>query len=162
MRTRLNPTLLLVFAACFAPTASAQVFKCQQPGGLVTYSDKPCNVANRGPVLDRTTDAPDRGSRESFSKDAVLRTLPPKESTSKEAAAKPADGERVVTARADADVPAGRSAAPPDTPNADSLQLRALGPNQALDRQGRVYNRVPNGYLDANGTFYAGLASGHR
>ena len=40
--------------------------------------------------------------------------------------------------------------------------LRALGPDQALDSQGKVYKRTAGGYIDGQGTFVPGVARGHR
>ena len=144
MRLHLGHCLTLALLASLPTLSAAQVFKCTQSSGLVTYSDKPCHIVSRNPVLERSTDQVEK--------------VAPKEP----------DTGRLVTARAEPDAnksatsPAPAAPAAPPAPTAESLQLRALGPSQALDRQGKVYNRVANGYIDANGTFYAGIATGHR
>ena len=40
--------------------------------------------------------------------------------------------------------------------------LRALGPDKAIDRNGRVYYRVTGGYADKTGVLIPGVAQGHR
>jgi len=99
----------LAAAALLLATASvqAQVFKCQQDSGLVTYSDKPCHIKttlNDVKSIDKVED---------------------------------------------------------EMPSAASL-LRALGPDKAIDKSGRVYTRVPGGYVDKYGLRIPGVAQGHR
>lgn len=111
-RTRTHPRLLAsalaLAAAAFAPAGvQAQVFKCQQDSGLVTYSDKPCHIKttlNEVKSIDKVED---------------------------------------------------------EMPSAATL-LRALGPDRAIDKSGKVYTRVPGGYVDKYGLRISGIASGHR
>jgi hypothetical protein len=134
MRTHDLFLFALLTLALFAAPASAQVFKCKQSSGLIVYSDKPCEFAPQ------TTDVRLVRSREESS-----------------AAVVPAS-EQKAAATADASA-ATKPAAPAG--NASTL-LRAMGPDQALDRDGKVYKRTAGGYLHESGIFIAGVARGHR
>ena len=100
--------LLAAIAASLAPSgASAQVFKCQQDSGLVTYSDRPCDIKttlNDVKSIDKVED---------------------------------------------------------ELPTAATL-LRALGPDKAIDKSGKIYTRVNGGYVDKYGIRISGVAKGHR
>jgi hypothetical protein len=100
--------LLAGIAAALTPVgASAQVYKCQQDSGLMTYSDKPCHIKT---------------------------TLSDVKSIDK---------------------------VEDELPTAATL-LRALGPDKAIDKSGKVYTRVTGGYVDKHGLRISGVAQGHR
>jgi hypothetical protein len=134
MRTPDLILFALLTLTLFAPPASAQVFKCKQSSGLIVYSDKPCEYAPQN------TDVRLAKSREESSQVDL-----------------PAS-EQKAAATADASA-ATKPAAP--VGNASTL-LRAIGPDQALDRDGKVYKRTAGGYMHASGTFIPGVARGHR
>jgi hypothetical protein len=134
---------LLVALAALAPQASAQVFKCKQSSGLVVYSDKPCEFAPQ------TTD---------------VRLITKQEDTAQ--FGKAAEGDQKGTAAAssttaDASAATGNPGSVAGGATAKTL-LRALGPDQALDSQGKVYKRTAGGYIDGHGNFIPGVARGHR
>jgi hypothetical protein len=130
--------LLLLFGlASLATSASAQVFKCKQSSGLVVYSDKPCEFAPHTTDVRLITAVDDPAS---FVKPAPDPKKPPTTEAQKDEV-KPGT------------IATGANAAG---------SLRAMGPDQALDSQGRVYKRVSGGYLDSRGTFVPGVARGHR
>lgn len=128
---------LLAVLATFAPQAAAQVFKCKQSSGLVVYSDKPCEFAPQ------TTD---------------VRLVTRQEDSSRfEKAATPDQKGLPATSPPTADATAATA-----KPASAHTMLRALGPDQALDSQGKVYKRTAGGYIDGQGTFIPGVARGHR
>jgi len=138
MRTP-DPYLLAVLAlALFVAPASAQVFKCTQSSGLVVYSDKPCefSMQTTDVRLVRSTQEAGQSARQ----ESEHKTPP-------------------ATTTADASASSAKPAAP--VGNASSL-LRAIGPDQALDKQGKIYKRTAGGYLNDDGTFIPGVARGHR
>jgi len=49
-----------------------------------------------------------------------------------------------------------------DEPKSATELLRAVGPDKAIDRNGRVYYRVAGGYADRTGVLIPGVAQGHR
>lgn len=49
-----------------------------------------------------------------------------------------------------------------DEPKSAAELLRALGPDKAIDRNGRVYYRTVDGYVDKTGVLMKGVAQGHR
>src|SRR5512134_2165399 len=112
--------LLLAVLATFAPQAAAQVFKCKQSSGLVVYSDKPCEFAPQ------TTD--------------VRLVTRQEDSPRFEKAATPDQKGLPATSPPTADATA--------KPASAHTMLRALGPDQALDSQGKVYKRTAGGYID--------------
>jgi hypothetical protein len=143
MRTSTVASLFLLAAlAAFAPQAAAQVFKCKQSSGLVVYSDKPCEFSPQTTDVRLITKSDDSSQ---FGKSAA--TEP----------AKPAPASATAYASA--------ATAKPGTVAGDAKAntlLRALGPDQALDREGKVYKRTAGGYIDGHGTFIPGVARGHR
>jgi hypothetical protein len=134
MRTPDLILFALLTLTLFAAPASAQVFKCKQSSGLIVYSDKPCEYAPQ------TTDVRLVRSREESGQVDI-----------------PASEQKAATT-ADASA-ATKPAAPAG--NASTL-LRAMGPDQALDRDGKVYKRTAGGYMHASGIFVPGVARGHR
>lgn len=132
-----SSVLLLAALAAFAPQVDAQVFKCTQSSGLVVYSDKPCEFSPQ------TTDV-------------RLITRPDDSTQSKKAAAT-----ELKAPASPAGPTADASAATAKPVNAHTF-LRAMGPDQALDSQGKVYKRTAGGYINDQGTFIPGVARGHR
>jgi hypothetical protein len=128
--------LLAVLAAC-APQAAAQVFKCKQSSGLVVYSDKPCEFAPQTTDVRLVTrqEDPSRFEKAAAPDQKGLPAASPPTADATAATAKPASAKTL---------------------------LRALGPDQALDSQGKVYKRTAGGYIDGQGTFIPGVARGHR
>jgi hypothetical protein len=133
MRTPILTLLAVLGLAALVSPAAAQVFKCKQSSGLVVYSDKPCEFSMQ------TTDVRLVRSAEDSSQFARPSSEP-------------------ATTTADASAPPAKPAAP--VGNASTL-LRAMGPDQALDKQGKVY-KATGGYLHASGTYIPGIARGHR
>jgi Domain of unknown function (DUF4124) len=129
--------ILLAALATFAPQAAAQVFKCKQSSGLVVYSDKPCEFAPQTTDVRLVTRQDDASH---FDK------APAPDQKSLPAISPPTADATAATAK----------------PASARTLLRALGPDQALDSQGKVYKRTAGGYIDGQGTFIPGVARGHR
>ena len=138
MRTSTVFSLFLLTAlAAFAPQAAAQVFKCKQSSGLVVYSDKPCEYSPQTTDVRLITRSDDPSQFEKSGATEQKGSVPASSPT------------------------ADASAATAKPVTANTL-LRALGPDQALDSQGKVYKRTAGGYIDGQGTFVPGVARGHR
>lgn len=138
MRTPILTLLAVLGLAALVSPAAAQVFKCKQSSGLVVYSDKPCefSMQTTDVRLVRSAEDSSQSGRPSSEQKS------PPASTTAEASASPA-----------------KPAAPAG--NASTL-LRAMGPDQALDNQGKIFKRTAGGYLNEDGTFIPGIARGHR
>jgi hypothetical protein len=133
MRTLDLPLFAALALAFFAAPASAQVFKCKESSGLIVYSDKPCEYAPHNTDVRLATSSPE--------------ALRPR-------------AEQKASPTATADPPAATK--PAAAVGTASNLLRAIGPDQALDRDGKVYKRTAGGYLHASGIFVPGVARGHR
>ena len=53
---------LAVGLACLSPSASAQVFKCKDADGKVTYTDVPCLRSETGSIVDTRANVADHSS----------------------------------------------------------------------------------------------------